>query len=419
MEDLELKCNTIVVKIASRCNLNCTYCYMYNSGDNTWEKQPKVMSAETVQSLANRVKEHCKKHTIKNFNIVIHGGEPLLAGLNFFRNFVAVFNATLLPDTKPSFNLQTNATLLNEDWCKLLNQLNVSIGISLDGLKEDNDKYRIYHSGKGSYDDIIKGYRIAQNSVESKRRPGFLSVLNINADPIKTYEHFKELNTSIVDFLFPDANFESPLVESKNITSSTPYADWLITIFDIWIKEDQRTRTGIKIFELLIEIILGDNLYFEAFGIMHNDVLVIETDGGIEAVDTLKICGDGFTKAGANVSTHSFDDAIETPLAQMYIMAHKYLSQKCLACPISEVCGGGPVQTRYSKENGFNNPSIYCHDFLKLITHIQNAVIDALPIDFIAESELSKITYNDAINIINENMDIEVPSNYSTFISNF
>ena len=73
------QCNTIVIKIASRCNLNCSYCYMYNLGDTTYKSQPKLMSNDIIDSLINRVKEHCQEHGIKNFHFVIHGGEPLLA----------------------------------------------------------------------------------------------------------------------------------------------------------------------------------------------------------------------------------------------------------------------------------------------------------------------------------------------------
>jgi len=392
---------------------------MYNRGDSSWKRQPKVMSNETIYFLAQRIKEHCMKHEIKKFNIIIHGGEPLLAGIHFLKNFVGTINNNLFPDVKAEYSLQTNGTLLDEDWCKAFDELSINVGISLDGIKEENDKYRIYHSGKGSYDDIVKGYNILkQSNYVTKKKPGFLSVININADPIDTYQHFKNLRAYTVDFLLPEANFVTPAPKHSNSLSQTPYADWMITIFDIWIKEDKETRMRIRTFEFLIELILGNNLDFEVFGNSHNDVLVIETDGSIEAVDALKICGEGFTKAGSNVKIHSFDEAIETPLAKTYVMAHKYLSSKCLACPINEVCGGGSLQTRYSKKNGFNNPSVYCKDLMKLITHIQNSIIDALPQHFI-DNNMDRITYEEVMDIIEENMTEHSTSSYSTFISNF
>ena len=141
-----------------------------------------------------------------------------------------------------------------------------------------------------------------------------------------------------------------------------------------------------------------------------NEILVIETNGGIEAVDVLKICGDGFTKTDANVSTHSFDDATQTPLAKIYRYSGSMLPKKCLACPISETCGGGYIPHRYSAANGFNNPSVYCNDLMKLITHIQNRVIENLPEEIVKEAGAQKITYEECQSIIAANIEhIEEP----------
>ncbi|HEY1202986.1 MAG TPA: hypothetical protein VGE79_18505 [Niastella sp.] len=79
----DLKCKLLVLKVASRCILNCTYCYMYNLGDTTYMKQPKVMSDDVVDSLITRVKKHCHMHGIDVFDFNFHGGEPLLAGPEF------------------------------------------------------------------------------------------------------------------------------------------------------------------------------------------------------------------------------------------------------------------------------------------------------------------------------------------------
>ena len=82
------KCKTFVVKIASRCNLNCTYCYMYNMGDESYKSQPKTMSEGTVIQMIRRAKEHCDVNELKKFTFVLHGGEPLLAGIDFFIHLV-------------------------------------------------------------------------------------------------------------------------------------------------------------------------------------------------------------------------------------------------------------------------------------------------------------------------------------------
>lgn len=146
----KLRATIVVVKVASRCNLNCSYCYMYNMGDNSYLMQPKVMSLKVVDKLIERILSHCQKHTIKNFEIVLHGGEPLLAGKDFFRKFVNKANERLVAEAGigVKFVIQTNGLLLTEDWCKLFAELKIAVGVSLDGTPEDNDRYRIDHKVK-------------------------------------------------------------------------------------------------------------------------------------------------------------------------------------------------------------------------------------------------------------------------------
>jgi uncharacterized protein len=76
----------LVVKVASRCNLNCTYCYMYNMGDDSYKSQPKFMTQTIVEAMLLRVKNHCIDNDLKEFLIIFHGGEPLLIGLDFYKN---------------------------------------------------------------------------------------------------------------------------------------------------------------------------------------------------------------------------------------------------------------------------------------------------------------------------------------------
>ena len=85
-------CRVLVLKVASLCNLNCTYCYMYNLGDETFKNQPKFMSNETVDSIIENVKNHCKKHALSTFEFIFHGGEPMLISMDFYRNFVQKLN---------------------------------------------------------------------------------------------------------------------------------------------------------------------------------------------------------------------------------------------------------------------------------------------------------------------------------------
>jgi uncharacterized protein len=399
--DNNLKCSSLVVKVASRCNLNCTYCYMYNMGDSTYKNQPKVMPDAVVDAMLEKTLLHCIRHGIREFAFVFHGGEPLLAGFEFYEKFVSKALDQLLPDVKPIFVIQTNATLLTEEWCKLLGRLQIQVGISLDGTPEDNDMFRIDHAGKGSYEKIIRGLKIAQQSPFLINEPGILSVLNVNADPIKTYEHLKGLRVKRVNFLFPDSTYDQPPPQSFT-KNETAYADWLIQLFDRWLDEPNGERINISLFEGIIMAILGIEASDEFMGSANNELLVIETNGGIEAVDVLRICGDGFTKRNANVLTHEFDDAMENDLAKLYNLSHKKLCKQCMACPVKDICGGGYLPHRYSHKSGFNNPSVYCHDLLKLITHIQNKVLEQMPDELLNTCDVDFLSFENAKEMMQE-----------------
>lgn len=394
MNESGLICKALVVKIASRCNLNCTYCYMYNGGDDTYKLQPKFMSRQTIHTLMDRVREHCLAHTLDSFTFVFHGGEPLLASKVLITEFVECANMVLSELVTVSFSVQTNGVLLDEAWCQTLGELGIHIGVSLDGLPEQNDKYRIDHAGKGSYSRILAGFRVAQQSPYTKLPPGLLCVIDIAADPVATYHHFKQIHSDNVDFLLPDANYDKPSYFHKT-SQYTPYGDWLVAVFDAWRADTN--RLSIRFFRNIMQAVLGKSIGSDMMGDGRNEVLVIETNGDIESVDVLKICGQGFTKNNANLTATSLDEALATPLAQLYNLSHVQLPRKCLTCPINDICGGGYLPHRYNSENGFDNPTFYCHDFMKLITHIQNAVLGEFPASVLELQGVALLRYEDAV----------------------
>lgn len=370
-------CSALVMKIASRCNINCTYCYMYNFDDKTYLQQPRFMSPETVNMLLLRVKEHCQQHSLERFFFIFHGGEPLLAKKEFFIDFIETAGKILNGVVKMYFSLQTNGILLDDEWCRLFIKYNIRVGISLDGPQEIHDKHRLDHSGKGTFDRVLKGLNVLKtNGLDQVSK--LLCVINVNADPIAMYDFFKSTGIRTVDFLFPDLNYEH--VSKKHHQSQlTAHADWLISIFDRWI-EDAKGVSPLQIrkFSNAISLILGKPTSSDEMGQENNSVLVIETDGGIETLDSLKICGEGFTKANLNIRTNSLDDALDSPLARLYHDSHTNLCDQCNNCYVKEVCGGGNIAHRYRHSNGFNNPSIYCRDLEKLYTHVRDTVFEML-----------------------------------------
>ena len=361
--------NSLALKIASRCNLNCSYCFMYNLGDTTYKKQPKFMASETVDQIISKTKNYIQKYNKKEFSFIFHGGEPLLAPKSFYVDFMNKVEKIQqeLPNVSFYFDLQTNGVLLDKEWITLFKRLNISPSISVDGTKKAHDMYRVDHKGNGSYDDVFKSAKLLRREMDFA---DIACVINIEESPQEIYNSFKKMNASYVNFLIPDYTHDNfPFDKNK-----TAMADWLIELFEIWIKDEKRFKIPIFLGLLNSLMRLQENTKNES------TVLVIETNGEIEAIDSLKACGHGFTKTGLNIKNNDFDDIQNTSLGNLYFNDFtKKLSNQCMECPLKEVCKGGRLVHRFSKENGFNNSSVYCNDLIKLIAHVQKFFISCYP----------------------------------------
>lgn len=391
---------------------------MYNHEDKSYLNQPKFMSRETYINFFKQVKIHCLKNNVKTFQFILHGGEPLMAGIDYINSFINNAKYILEPEIKAIFSIQTNGILINDEWCAFIKENKIGLGISIDGIKSINDKYRIDHRGRGTYDKVIESIKLLQ---KNKIGFGVLSVINLEADPIETYNHFKELGVESVDFLLPDYTYDNlpPNISLANLDRlKTPYADWLIKIFDKWFEDTQKLE--IRLFKYSICLFLGGQIDFDYIGTSNNDVLVIETDGGIEPVDSLKICGSEFTKIDANINTHSIDYGLSSSLSRMYHLSKKLVSKQCKVCPLLEICGGGFLPHRYSKTNGFNNPSIYCTDLIKLFTHIQQRLMNEFSNEQLADfGNIQIYTVEKVKNDIRNGLKNKSPLEYSEFIESF
>jgi uncharacterized protein len=394
-------CRTFVVKVSGSCNIACKYCYMFRGGDTSFKDKPKFMTIDIAKKTIMRAREHCKKNEIPIFNFVLHGGEPLLSGKAFIEEFIDIAKEAFRDlKTKLIVGIQTNGTLINDEWCNFLSNNKLNLGISIDGVKEDNDQYRVDRMGNGTFDRIVSAINLCH---KYKLKPGLLSVINVDSNPKEVYDLYKSLSVEAADILLLEANYDKlPRRATKGqfVDSETPYGDWLIQFFDLWYNDTENFYN--RHFSQYIKSILGAEINGDDMGDSTNDILTIETNGNYESEDALRICGDNFTKTEVNVKDNNIEDALSTKLANIYYFSHHNLSIRCLSCPIKETCGGGYLPHRYSSQNGFNNPSVYCKDLLKLITHIQNVVIDDLPKLKVDNINIEKITYDEALNIINK-----------------
>lgn len=367
-----MKFSSFVVKIVSPCNLNCSYCYEYNSLDESWRSKPRFMSVSTARRVAQRIREHLLPRVEGPplpVPIVFHGGEPLMMKIPDLQRLIDVFREVLEPDLKPMFGMQTNAVLLRDEHIALMNKESMQIGVSCDGPPAVNDLFRVNHSGRGS------GKKVEAALRKLSLEPCFktiLSVINSKSDPITVFDYLAQFRPQAIDFLLPHGTYEMP-PPGKDDFETTPYADWLIPIFDKWFFETPGT-IRIRIFEELIENLCGGMGSLESLGLRPVTLLIVASDGSFEGVDTLKVVGPGAHVLDRNAFDHSLDDVSEHPKVTMRQMGERGLCKTCSACDRRQVCGGGYLPHRYSTTEGFANPSIYCRDLYKLIQHIDGAI---------------------------------------------
>jgi uncharacterized protein len=170
-----------------------------------------------------------------------------------------------------------------------------------------------------------------------------------------------------MNFLLPDVTHDSK-ERFYGSAFETPVADYLIPIFDEWFWEDN-PKVYIRLFWSLIILMLGGETDIDLFGNPLMSYLVVETDGSLQAVDTLRICQEGLAESGLNVFEHGLDDLhLGLPFVHRLVHEGMPLSATCQACPENRICGGGYLPHRYASKNGFDNPSVWCKDILKLLS---------------------------------------------------
>ena len=356
-----------IIKVHSRCDLACDYCYMYEMADQSWRGQPRAMPSEIVELTAQRIGDHARAHSLDRITLILHGGEPLLAGRDLIRHLVTATRLAAGPRTAVDAAVQTNGVGLSDAYLKLFGELGVRVGISIDGDARAHDRHRRFASGRGSYQAVTA-------AIERLRKfpdlySGLLATIDLRNDPVRTYEALADFEPPRIDFLLPHGTWTTPPAGRLPGQADTPYADWLIAVFDHWYP---RPRTHVRLLEEIMQLLLGGTSVSEVVGLAPARMVVIETDGSIAQEDTLRVAFDGAPDTGLHVSRDSLDAALGLPEIAARQIGVRGLSAECRACPIHRVCGGGLYSHRYREGTGFANPSVYCPDLMALIGHIRD-----------------------------------------------
>lgn len=354
-----------ILKVHSRCNLACSYCYVYEMADQSWRGLPKRMSPAVAGKAVERIAEHAERHGLPSVDVILHGGEPLLAGAEWLARLVGLLRAQV--PARVQVSLQTNGTLLDRPLLSMLKGLGVSIGVSLDGDAEATGRRRSFANGRNSFNAVADGLDLLRSPEFRECYSGLLCTIDVRSDPVNTYEALLKFAPPALDLLLPHANWSS-------LPPGTGYADWLISVFERWYTAP-RQETRIRFFTELIQLVLGQPGEVEGLGLLPSTLVVVDTDGAIKQLDSLSSTYPGAADTGLDVMSGSFDDALDHPVTVARQIGAEALSPQCRACAVMEICGGGLYPHRFRNGSGFLNPSVYCDDLFRLITHVRDKVV--------------------------------------------
>ncbi len=368
--------DTVLLKVASRCNLDCSYCYVYNMGDDAWRAMPKRMSSTTEDAVARGLGSLLGSQA-REFSVVLHGGEPLLLGRKRLGSLLFKLRMELGPGC--GISIQTNGALITSAILDTCAEHRVTLSVSIDGPAAVHDRFRVDRLGKPTHAAVEAGIRTLQSHIAATDLfSGVLAVVDPETAPEKIYQYFKDLNVPSVDFLYRDGN-RSALPFGKASVFSTEYGAWMSQILECYVKDLNPFR--IRMLDDMLKLALGGVGVKEGVGLTDYGILIIDTDGSVKKNDTLKSSplGDRFEEAW-NVHQDGLEEIAASLAFRDYHVAQRPTSVLCAGCSLLKICGGGMLTHRFEEGTGYDNPTVFCSDQTYLINTMYQHIDRYLPV---------------------------------------
>lgn len=331
------------------CNINCEYCF-YSCKASMFGLNKHRMSDQIQEKL---VRDYLAlDFPISSF--AWQGGEPTLMGLDFYRRLIDLQSEYGKPGHYISNSLQTNAILLDDEWCQFLHDHNWLIGISLDGPKEYHDAYRIDHSGQGTFDRVMSSIRRCKDHRVQFNVLTLLNDKNVQ-HPDDLFDFFIEHNIKYLQFV-PCVEID-PATNKLASFSITPqqYGDFLCRILHRQI-EYGISKVSVRITDSLVNYLLHGRHTDCTFMKSCSDYIVIEHQGDA-------FCCDFFVQDEyrlGNIMETPIGDLANSEIKRNFARLKKQLHNKCLICRYCDMCRGGCLKDRLPLNDGFKVPSYLC-----------------------------------------------------------
>lgn len=364
--------------IGSRCNLDCDYCYYLEKANlYTNEDKGHVMSEQLLEKF---VKQYIESQTMPQVMFTWHGGETLMRPLSFYKKAIE-FQKKYGAGRQIENSLQTNGTLLNDEWCEFFKENNFLIGISIDGPQEFHDEYRRDKMGRPSFHKVMKGIRLLQKyDVEYN----VMAVVNdYNSDyPVEFYQFFKEIGAQFIQF--------TPIVERLRVKKSplklataneddneAKLADYSISpekwgsflcgVFDEWIKEDVG-RIYVQIFDSTLANWVGEQPGLCTMAKTCGHAGVMEFNGDVYSCDHF-VFPEYYL---GNINVKPLTSMMYSE-KQLKFGNDKFdkLPKQCRECDFLFACYGECPKNRFVKDK-YGNPGLnyLCKGYYQFFNHV-------------------------------------------------
>ena len=360
----------------AHCNLACKYCY-YLEKNNLYQNTPRhLMSDEMLEQFT---REYIEAQTMPQVLFTWHGGEPLMRSIDFYKKALAL-QKKYAHGKQIDNVIQTNGTLLTDEWCEFFAQNHWLVGISIDGPQEYHDHYRVTPAGKPSWEKVMQGF-----SLLKKHRVEWNAMAVVNAynaeHPLEFYHFFRDNGcqylqfTPIVERLteHEDGRTLASLADDREIpladASVTPqqWGNFLCTIFDDWVRHDVG-KTFVEIFDCTLANWMGVLPGICAYSKECGHAGVMEHNGDVYSCDHFVFPE---YKLG-NIRNQSLIDMLYGEKQQAFSrLKHTSLPRQCKECDMEFACHGECPKNRFEKDQ-YGEPGLnyLCQGYYQYYTHV-------------------------------------------------
>jgi uncharacterized protein len=331
----------IFVKPAgAACNLSCRYCYYLEKG-HLGEERGLTRMPENLLELYIAQQISASPDEVIRFSW--HGGEPTILGLDYFRLIVDIQRRRCPSGRMIANGIQTNGTLLDEEWGRFLAAEGFAVGLSLDGPREMHDRHRVTRDGKPTFEETMRGYEIL-------RRHGVLSDIlcvvsahNVRS-PAEVYRFFKRISASYLTFLpLVESRPDAPGGVSPDTVPAEAWGDFLCAVFDEWVGGDIG-RIKVQIIEEAARTAFGQEHSLCIFRPVCGDIPVVERNGDFYSCDHFV---DAEHRLG-NIRDTQIVELLDSPAQREFGLAKlEKLPQFCRACEVRIMCNGECPKNRF------------------------------------------------------------------------